>query len=378
VPEPVLRELGPQDLDEAHEMGRLAFGGDPAETRPERPGRRQWGAYSGGRLVAKVAVHDYAQWWGGRAVPMGGLSGVAALPDVRGQGLVRRLTALATQAMGEAGHVVSALFPTAPGIYRAMGWELVGALEHTRVPLSALPPGPVEGVVVRPAVEADVPALQAAYDAWGRARSGLLTRTGPCFPKGTAGLLERDVVSVAVSGDEVLGYVAYARGRGMGADAELQVDEVVAASEPARLALLASLASWTSVIGAVQWRGPVDELERSCTALVPPPHERKPWMLRLLDPVAAVAARGWPVDGAADLDLTGTGPVRLTVSGGEGRLEPRRPDPDLPVVDPRGLAVLWAGAAGSRALVRSGLLDRPAPDLDALCGASPPVLLDYF
>ncbi|MCW2616727.1 MAG: hypothetical protein JWN08_3721, partial [Frankiales bacterium] len=44
----------------------------------------------------------------------------------------------------------------------------------------------------------------------------------------------------------------------------------------------------------------------------------------------------------------------------------------------RGLALLYAGAAGTAAVRRAGLLDGELPGLDAACAGPSPDLLDYF
>jgi predicted acetyltransferase len=108
---------------------------------------------------------------------------------------------------------------------------------------------------------------------------------------------------------------------------------------------------------------------------------RRPWMLGVLDPAAAVAARGWPrgLAGSVDLRLD-SGDHRLTLDRGAGRLEPG--GSGAVEVTPRGLAVLYAGAAGPALLRRAGLLAGGDAEADAFleaAGAGPaPALLDYF
>jgi hypothetical protein len=51
---------------------------------------------------------------------------------------------------------------------------------------------------------------------------------------------------------------------------------------------------------------------------------------------------------------------------------------DLPRLHIRGLALLYAGTADVPALLRLGLLDRPAPGLDLPFAGHEPRILDYF
>ena len=108
----------------------------------------------------------------------------------------------------------------------------------------------------------------------------------------------------------------------------------------------------------------------------------------MLDAASAVAARGWPplLDGSVDLDLEdglcpwNAGPYRLVLSAGEGRLEPG--GNGAVRVGPRGLALLYAGAASPGVLRRAGLLAGGDAATDAFLAAAvagpPPTLLDYF
>jgi predicted acetyltransferase len=276
------------------------------------------------------------------------------------------------------------LFPTAPGIYRQLGWEVVGSLDDTVFPTGALRrAGDPGGVTVRTARAADVPAIAGLYDAYARVTEGLLTRDGPEFPTGADGVLEHDVVGLAELEGRPVGYVTYSRGKGYRAS-ELRVFELVADVPEARAALLRSIASWDAVAATVRWRRPTDELALSLAGSLPPPASVQPWMVRIADAPGAIAARGFR-GGDAEAAFALVDPQvpehargwRLVVSGGAGRLEPVD-DADLPQLHVRGLALLWSGAADTAAVVRAGLLDRPLPGLDRAFAGQPARILDYF
>ena len=102
----------------------------------------------------------------------------------------------------------------------------------------------------------------------------------------------------------------------------------------------------------------------------------------------AARGRGWPavLEGSADLALDdevcpwNTGSWHLVLEGGAGRLEPGGTGATRLAM--RGLAVLYAGAAGPAVLRRAGLLSGGDPGTDAFLEAAtagpPPALLDYF
>lgn len=383
----VLRRLDEGDREQAHALSRLAFGGDPAAPAPPtRPGRRSWGVFDDGRLLAEASVLDLQQWWGGRPVPMGGVAGVAVHPDARGRGTGRRLVRHVLAALREAGQPVSVLFPTAPAIYRPLGWEVVASLDDTRLPVHLLREVPVpEDVSLRTAGVDDVRTVAALYDGAAAAGNGLLTRSGPGSPRPEEGVLEADVVALAEQDGVARGYVSYDRGRGYGPHGELRVGELCAETPGAARGLLGSLAAWDSVVETVRWRGGVDELALLLGRAVPPPVEARPWMLRIADAPAAVAARGFAPGLSLRSGFTLVDPEvpeqarawTLVVEDGAGRLEEAAGADDAPWLHVRGLALLWCGA-GSTLVHRAGLGERPLPLLDAAFAGRRPQLLDYF
>jgi predicted acetyltransferase len=66
-----------EDWEAARLLALEAFGGpgNPERFHQGMPLSTPVGTYDGGRLVAWARVKPYAQWFGGRAVPMAGLSG---------------------------------------------------------------------------------------------------------------------------------------------------------------------------------------------------------------------------------------------------------------------------------------------------------------
>lgn len=165
--------------------------------------------------------------------------------------------------------------------------------------------------------------------------------------------------------------------------------DLVGLTGPATTALLAMLATWSSVAPTVVLRLPDPDpatLLATMTGARIDSEDR--WMLRLVDAPRAVAARGWPphLDGAVDLLIDdevwpwNAGPHRLVLAGGEARLEPGGSAGVR--LSARGLAVLYAGAGSPSLLRRSGLLDGGNDATDALLQAATagpaPALLDYF
>ena len=87
-----IRSLREDELEQAWELDRYAFN-TPARRRElflRWDPSRLVGAFESGRLVALTGGLDFGQFFGGRSVPMGGLSSVSVAPDRRGRGLAKR------------------------------------------------------------------------------------------------------------------------------------------------------------------------------------------------------------------------------------------------------------------------------------------------
>jgi predicted acetyltransferase len=390
-----IRPLTAADDAASWQLGRLAFGG-PAQRPADRPpgpppGLHVLGALDGGRLVGKAIDLEHTYYYGGQAVPGSGVAGVAIAPESRGRGLLGDLLGPLMAQARERGAVISALFPTTAVPYRRLGWELVGALNWTAVPTAALAgERRPDGMTVRPADPADVPAILELYRAWAMDGTGLLGRTGPLFDREPADLLAgHDGYSVAVGPDGIEGYASWDREAGYDEAGVLAVPDLVAATPRALTTLLAMLATWRSVAPTLHLRLRPDDPAWLVTGMAGARHlSGQSWMLRLIDAPAAVAARGWPaaVTGTVDLDLVddlcpwNTGRHQLTVKDGAAALTPG--GAGTVRVGPGALAVLYAGASAPAVLRRAGLLTGGNADTDAFLTAAtagpPPGLLDYF
>ncbi len=390
-----IRPLVEADGAASWQLGRLAFGGPaerPAGARPmPAPGAHALGAFDSGRLIGKAVDLEHTYYYGGRAVPGSGVASVAIAPEFRASGVLGALLGPLMAQARERGAAVSALFPTTAVPYRRLGWELTGVLRWTAVPTAALAAERrPAGVTVRPAEPADVPAILDIYRAAAADATGMLGRTGPLFERDAADLLAgHDGYSVAAGPDGIEGYASWDRQGGYDAQGVLAVADLIAATPQGLSALLAMLATWRSVAPNLHLRLRPDDPTWLRAGLAGARTEsEQPWMLRLIDAPAAVAARGWPVavEGSVDLDLVddlcrwNAGPHRLTVRGGRGELVPG--GSRTVRIEPGGLALLFAGASAPATLRRAGLLSGGDPGTDAFLVAAsagpPPALLDYF
>jgi predicted acetyltransferase len=392
-----LRRLAPRDMEQAWGLDRDAFH-VPAERRglflrlePER----MLGAFDAGRLVGLVASHPMRQFFGARAVPMGGVHSVAVVPERRGRGLARRLLVELIAEMRERGEALSTLFPATMRPYRAVGYELAGTMCWRRITpraLEMLPRAPRASL--RAVAAEEIPALARCYAEVASATNGFVERSAAWWERLRDQLWAgRSVFAASAPDGRITGYVVYRQLPGeytaLGGDFQLAVDEILWSERDAGLALFGLLASWAPQVESILYRGTAEDpllwlLPEQELALV----AELRWVSRVVDPVAAVAARGFApaLDAEAHLELAdpllpaNEGRYVLRVAKGRGELAPGgRGELRL---DAGAFASLFTGYATPDALARAGRLagDRGASSsaLAAAFAGPTPWMPDQF
>jgi predicted acetyltransferase len=391
------RPLTRDDFDQSMALIREAFGDLPPGATPPsaddfpRPGYHAFGTFDDDHLVARVATREYHSWFGGSAVPTGGIAGVAVAAERRGEKLLDELFRVVVEdGLRERGEAVSTLFCTAPGIYRKFGYELISSYDTVEVPAATLARiGAPAGVRTRRATPADFDAVCEVYDAWAAAQNGPLTRRGPAFPADARAFIDAFTgVTLAVDhAGDVIGFASWHRGQETGDSATLEVFDLLALSGDAYGALWHVLGSFGSVVGQVRLCTSGHDVAR---LWLPSAHwkvvEREPYMLRVHDVPGAFAGRDWPVDGDVAFSVAGdhlgttNGDWRLVIERGKATCAPAAAAVG-PVLTPGGLALAWAGAQTCANLRMGGHLSGGTENdeaLDRVLVPRPIHIRDYF
>jgi predicted acetyltransferase len=382
------RDLTIDDLDSAFDVRSRSYG-------PLDPSMRDWwnevqresinthraiGVFDGDRLLGHAKVRAYQQFWGGRPMPMGGIAGVVVAPDARGRGVGSHLMAAIAERSRELGDLVSALYPATVPIYRAMGWEVVGALHRISMSADALRTLGGKGVPTRTATESDVgPFMTSLQDRYAAQRAN--------GPK----LLSVGEAKEHLTGDAMMsyvsdgGFVVYEWHKD-----DLVVSYLLADTPKTARALWSVVGSGSSIAKkVVAYVDPDDPIHLLLPEEVAHECQLKRWMLRVLDVPKAIAARGFSpgITGAATLSLNdpqlpgNSGSWRLEVSGGRGELTAFEATDNALELGPNGFAALYAGTP-VRVLRTAGLASggEPAQDelFDAAFAGRAAYLLEYF
>jgi predicted acetyltransferase len=393
-----IRALRASEMERAWELDRDAFH-VPEERREgmlRRDPTRMVGAFDGARLVAMAHAHGMEQFFGGRAVPMGGLASVVVVPDRRGDGLGKQVCTAALRAMRERGEAISSLYPATTGLYRGLGWELGGTYTWSKLVPTALHSLPApERRALRPASVDELPALRACYARFAAGAPGWLAR-GDAWWERLASFWKERSLYVATSEDGGIdGYLVYQQAdgeySGLGGPFRIIVRELIATTRDAGLALWGLLGRWSSQVSDLFLVGPVDDglLLLSPEQAVQPLAQIR-WMTRIVDAAGAVAARGFAPDLELEAPLAlrdplfpeNDGAFTLRVAKGQGELARAPRAVGAPELSINGFASLYTGFASCARLARSGLLrggsEAQRAALDAAFAGPAPSCQDEF
>ena len=389
-----VRALEQADAQAAHALRHEAFGNPRSQGQATLPSNRQnFGAFADGGLIGCLGVISDASFFGGEEIPTAGISGVTVAAEHRGRGALTPLFDAALRyAIGQ-GAALATLFPTASGIYRRLGFEIVAELSSVSLPMASLgslrmPPG----VSLRRADPTDAAAVRGLYIDWAREHNGPLTRTGPVFRRSDEALvLDSSGVTLAEREGRITGFVRWDRGPGYGGFAHVDVRELVALDRDSAVALLTMLASFSPVAGELRLPSSgLDVLRATLPSLDWTVTTRNPYMLRVLDVARAFTLRRWPPIqtalrfGVIDDGLRGnSGEWSLRLRDGHAVCErvETAPNAEIPVFTAAGLAMVYSGAWSCASVRRAGQLSGAQDGdtlLDTVLGGRQTHIRDYF
>jgi predicted acetyltransferase len=370
------------DLDEITAMMRWAFNvaEEDAHLWLDKAGLdnfrllREDGDASGALLIL-----DCGQYFGGRSVRMAGIAGVAVAPQHRGRGAATRLMHATMREVLERGFALSTLYPATQPLYRRAGFEQAGARYEYRLPTRSLrvPKGTVDVVPI----EDQEPVLD-IYREYAAQHNGTIDRSMYFWrrvrkPKGvqTRGFMTRDGK----------GYIFLSL-PSAGKFYDVQINDAAALTPDAARTLLRLLKEHGSLSSEVAWQaGPSDWMHFMLGEQAKSIHAGTYWMLRIVDVVRALEARGWPRGLRTRLDLeiaddvlpSNEGRWRVEIEDGEASVKPGG-DGRLRL-DVRALAALYSSYATPFMLKLNGSLEGDQIDGAAAAFAGPaPFMSDMF
>jgi predicted acetyltransferase len=339
-----------------------------------------------GEVVGGLVRIPMGQWFGGRPVPLTGLAGVAVRADRRRQGVASGLLRATLHELREQGVALSGLYASNQSLYRAAGWEHAANRFHGRIRPRDLPPGapasPVE--LGRPEHQTEVAALyreQAAHQA------GFLDR-GPYLWGRILRPFDGSTVHRALlrTPEGVLeAWLAYRLERLPDATQRLEVIDAVSRSPEGWSRLWSHLADLSTMVAEITLvTAPTDPLHLALShPMAMSLHQ--PYLLRIVEPRAALLARGYARGQVERVVMRLVDPVfgddTLTIDVEAGHAEVRSGGDPTAHVHVRGLAAMFAGHLSPHEAQAAGLVEagpRSLAALQALFAGPSPWMRDFF
>ncbi len=340
-----------------------------------------------GRVAGGLWLLPMGQWFGGRSVPMVGISLVGIAPEYRGRGAAAQLMKATVQSLHADGVALSTLYPATQPLYRGAGYEQAGDYYELRMPTKSIRVRD-RRATVRLARDEDRPAIEAAYRTHARRSNGTLDRSEFLWQRVRDPRGHDARCYVAEVDGRIEGYLYVFNKPGKTGGFNLQLTDLVALTEPAGLGLMSFLSGHQSMAKQVRWRGhPADPI---LLLLAEQAHTARldiSWMVRVVDVSAALTARGYPATCNGEIHFSvrddlipaNHGPFILEVTEGKAEVTPGgRAALEL---DIRALSSLYTGYMTAEALAVTGRLAGPDLDLataSAIFAGPPPWMPDMF
>jgi len=140
-----VRPITPEELTDSRKINTIAFvvrrEKDKEEAFCQKEMARTRASFDEqGKMTSNVQLFHYNIRFDGKILGMGGVGGVASLPESRGQGNIRALMAYILREMYDNGTALSTLFPFSHVFYRQFGYEHTCFIRELTLPLSELKP----------------------------------------------------------------------------------------------------------------------------------------------------------------------------------------------------------------------------------------------
>jgi predicted acetyltransferase len=343
----------------------------------------------GGEVAGTARAFPFAHFFGGRAVPATGISGVAVSAEARGTGVG---SLIMRELMKELRSTtpISSLYPATVPIYRNVGYGFGGIRTFWKARLDSLPQE--RAVVVEAFTDEQAAEVNEAYERFASTTNGLIRRDERWWRRRVfSDWHDRSVYRYLVrENGTVTGWIVYVLESATG-DAwrsNVAARDLVWSTPAAGRALLSVASLHRSTSSEITWPGPPSEPLADLIGEDPVETQGTfRWMLRLLDVPAAIESRGYHphVEAAVTVAVRdpllpeNAGPWRIEVSGGQAKVLPG--DAPDATVDVQTLASIWSSLHRARDAARAGGLDATQDAIDALelIFAGPlPWLADFY
>jgi len=337
-----------------------------AQAKPEESYRTGRAAFDdNGKMCSCFDLIPYNVMFDGNIVPMGGIGGVASLPEERDKKYIRNIFEYVMNEMYENGCVFSYLYPFSHVYYRKFGYELNMTSINYTIPISSFRHFVQTGRMKMLTDDADKQVVRAIYDEYIKDKNLAVVRTDSHWNKHFDNDPYRDNVYLYIwynSRDEARGYIQYHIDRSGEGKPGIFVRELAWLDPESLRGIFAFISKLSAQIGKMIWKAP-------CFAdllpLFPEPYDidqqiYKTGMNRVVNVQKAFELMALP-DGKGEVVIgvedqffpVNTGNYKITWDNGSQETERCSDKPDL-ICDVQALSQLLTGFASVESLILAG------------------------
>jgi predicted acetyltransferase len=346
-----------------------------------------------GQIVGGLGALPIGQWYGGRSVPIAAVTAVGIAPGVRGTGVGAFMLRSSLEEL-HATHVpLAVLFPATLTYYRGAGYERAGYRLTYEMPLSLIQVRNIDNsLILEPFDAADYPAIRAVYAEQAARESGNLERPEWLWQLRLEPKVNPVFRYLVRRGDTIEGYLVYSHGSRQD---PIRIRDMVALTPAAGRRFLSLLSTYQSMVDMALWNGgPLDSLVYLLSENLTGGSKSRvsiqssyDWMLRIVDVAGAIAARGYPYELNATLELQVLDPLlpdnnqNFIIEIANGRASVTRGGAGRITIGIRELAVLYTGFMHPQELRRFGHIhgsDTELAVLGSVFGGPRPWMADIF
>lgn len=390
-----LKARKPQDI-------RVLTDAPRTRSTPERKPLVLHGVEMDPGVCAGLITIPMGQYFGGVPIPLTGVAAVAVGPESRGRGLAGEMMRRALREMRERETPLSGLYAATHRLYRSVGYEQAGHRYEGRLSLWRLSElvsrhsAKTSRLIVRPAVDADRPRIEAAYRHFAAANNGSMDRgeylwnriRGTAPDPSRAFLIEDPHAKpdARVVGWAFISQPAAPRPPLPAAAGpnkhEVFVHDMGALTPQAAERLWGFFAGFATIAtDLVFFAGPAHPLLMLLPEQIYALTLRDHWMIRLVDLVRAIERRRFPLGLRASVRLNvrddviraNAGGWKLSVEGGRARVKRDTPSARSSVELSVGtLAAVYSGYLSPIQLAQVGQVRAPAAAIASLASIFAP------
>ncbi len=340
---------GSEETSEAYKTGRAAFD-------------------ENGKMCSCLQLMPFEVTFDGSSVLMGGIGGVASLPEEREKSSIRGIFEYSMKEMYDIGYIFSYLYPFSPSFYRKFGYELNMNTVIYSIPISDFRQFNQTGKLEMYTEGMDASGIKSVYEGYIRDKNLAVIRTDKLWKRFLEKDPYKDNVFLYIWHDrngEARSYIKFSIDAVPGSKSNMAVNELVWLDCESFTGIFAFIGRLTAQMERMIWKAPSHV---NLLPLFPEPFDikqelRTNGMNRIVNVEKALGLMSMP-EGAGEVVIgvednffpVNSGSYRLEWDNGRHSVERTRKDPDM-TCDVQTLSQLATGYLTAEELKLAGRLD---------------------